>query len=98
LHGTFIPGYELRQHLSAVFISAPATGIWRNAEIFEGVDDLASFHAKHFPHGTGDLVTVTEDLVSFLAWVILAGPDPDQIDADFHSLKALEGRIEVVPR
>jgi hypothetical protein len=97
LHGTFIPGYELRQHLSAVFISAPVTGIWQNAEIFAGVDGLASFNAKHFPHGTGDLVTVTEDLVSFLAWVILAGPDPDQIDADFHTLKALESRIDVVP-
>jgi biotin carboxylase len=97
LHGTFLPGYELRQHLSAVFISAPATGIWQNAELFDGVEQLPSFNAKHFPRGTGDLVTVTEDLVSFLAWVILAGPDADQIDADFHQLKALESQIRIEP-
>ena len=97
VHGRFQPGYVLKQHLSGIFLSAPRAGIWRNAEIFDGVGDLPTVYDKHFPHRTGDRVPATEDLVSFLAWVILAGPDPDAIDADFRHLKALERQIEITP-
>ena len=41
---------------SAVFISAPRAGTWRNAEIFDEVDALPTFWRKHFPKGTGDVV------------------------------------------
>ncbi|GAA2343144.1 ATP-grasp domain-containing protein [Dactylosporangium salmoneum] len=95
LHGQFRPGYELRQHLSAVFISSPAAGIWRNGDIFDGVDALPSFIAKHFPFGTGDPVPASDDLVTFLAWVILAGPDADQIEADYQHIRAIESRIDI---
>jgi hypothetical protein len=95
LRGEFRPGYELRQHLSAVFISSPAAGIWRNGDIFDGVDALPSFVAKHFPFGSGDLVPASDDLVTFLAWVILAGPDPEQIEADYQHIRAIESRIEI---
>ncbi|WP_433617452.1 ATP-grasp domain-containing protein [Dactylosporangium sp. CA-139114] len=95
LRGEFKPGYELRRHLSAVFISSPAAGIWRNGDIFDGVDALPTFVDKHFPLGTGDLVPATDDLVTYLAWVILAGPDPDAIEADYQRIKAIESRIEI---
>ncbi|GAA3452839.1 ATP-grasp domain-containing protein [Dactylosporangium matsuzakiense] len=97
LRGEFKDSYDLRQHLSAVFISAPATGVWRNGDIFEGVDALPTFVDKHFPFGTGDRVVATEDLVTYLAWVILAGPDPEQIEADYQHIKAIESRIDIEP-
>lgn len=95
LRGEFTPGYTLRQHLSAVFISSPAAGIWRNGDIFDGVDELPSFVAKHFPFGTGDRVPASDDLVTFLAWVILAGPDPEQIEADYRHIRAIEEKIDI---
>jgi hypothetical protein len=97
VRGEFRSGYELRQHLSAVFISAPEAGVWRNGDIFDGVEELPSFFDKHFPHGTGDVVPATEDLTTFLAWVILAGPDAARIEADFQHLKAIERRIDITP-
>lgn len=95
LRGEFRPSYELEQHLSAVFISSPATGIWRNGDIFDGVDELPTFVDKHFQHRGGDLVPASDDLVTYLAWVILAGPDPAQIEADYQHIKAIESRIEI---
>jgi biotin carboxylase len=97
VHGEFRAGYTLVRHLSAVFLSAPRAGIWRNAEIFSDVDELPTFHSKHFPFGTGDRVPATDDLLTYLAWVILAGPDPDAIDADFRRLKAMESQIQITP-
>jgi len=95
--GEFRPGYELVSYLSGVFISSPAKGIWRNAEVFDDVESLATFHAKHFPSGTGDLVEVTDDIFTFLAWVILTGGDKAQLDADYAALKELERQIVVEP-
>jgi biotin carboxylase len=90
-------GYELTSFLSGVFISSPAKGIWRNADIFAEVDSLPTFHAKHFPTGTGDLVEATDDIFTFLAWVILMGSDKAQLDADYARLKEIERHIRVEP-
>lgn len=95
--GEFSPDYELVQHLSGVFISSPRAGIWRNAEIFDGVESLETFFAKNFPHGTGDFVPATEALFSFLAWVVLTSPDKAAIDADYRRIKYLESLIRVDP-
>jgi len=97
VHGQFRAGFRLVQHLSAVFLSAPRAGRWRNAEIFAGIEDLPTFLDKHFPFGTGDLVPATEDLVTALGWVILAGPDAAAVDADLRQIKALERRLDIVP-
>jgi len=95
--GEFQPGYELVSFLSGVFISSPASGTWENAEIFDEVDALATFHAKHFPATTGDLVEATDDIFTFLAWVILTGSDKAQLDADYARLKELERQISIEP-
>ncbi len=96
VRGEFRPGYRLRQQLSAVFVSAPRSGVWRNAELFAGIETLPTFHSKHLPYRTGDVVPATEDLVSTLGWVIVAGPDPTAVDADVRRIKALERQIDIV--
>ncbi|MDX6678628.1 MAG: hypothetical protein QOE31_2680 [Solirubrobacteraceae bacterium] len=93
--GEFKPGFELVQHLRGVFISAPRAGIWRNAELFDGVEALRSFHAKHFPFATGDEVPATRDIASFLAWVILASPDRAAVDDDYREIKQWEALIRI---
>jgi biotin carboxylase len=97
VHGEFKPSYELLQHLCGVFISAPQAGIWRNAEIFDEVDQLPTYATKNFPRGTGDWVQSTNDLSSFLAWVILAGPTEEAINADYRRIKELESQIVIEP-
>jgi ATP-grasp domain len=96
VRGEVRPDYRLSQQLSCVFVSSPRAGVWRNADILDGLDDLPTFHDKHLPFGTGDLVPATEDLFTTLGWVILAGQDPAAIDADFRRIKALERHIDVV--
>jgi biotin carboxylase len=95
--GEFRPSYQLVSYLSGVFISSPAPGIWRNAEVFAGVDALSTFHAKHFPAGTGDHVEATDDIFTFLAWVILTGHDKAAVDADYARVKEMERQIRVDP-
>ncbi|HEY0640178.1 MAG TPA: ATP-grasp domain-containing protein [Pseudonocardiaceae bacterium] len=97
VRGEFDPSYELVQHVCSVVISAPRTGIWRNAEIFDGVDELPTFHQKWFGGGTGDLVQATDDIYTYLGWVVLAGPDAAAVDADYRHIKELERRIVVDP-
>ena len=58
VHGEFRPSYELLQHLCGVFVSAPHAGIWRNAEIFDELEQLPTYVDKNFPKGTGDWVRV----------------------------------------
>ncbi len=91
----FRSGYRLQRFVRGVFISAPRAGVWRNAEVFDEVDTLPTFHAKHFPRGTGDAVPATEDLATFLAWVILTGPDEGAIDADYRRIREWERRIVI---
>ena len=93
--GEFRPSYTLEQFVRGVFISAPTAGVWRNAEIFDDVDLLPTFYAKNFPRGTGDLVPATQDLGSFLAWVILAGPDESAIEADYRRIREREAQIHI---
>lgn len=93
--GEFRTGYELVTQLRGVFISAPHAGVWRNAEVFAGVDELATFHAKNFPFASGDEVPATRDLMSFLAWVILSGPDRAAVEADYRQIKAWEALVEI---
>jgi ATP-grasp domain len=95
LRGELRRGYELRRHLRAAFVSAPRGGVWRNAHVFDGVDALATFHSKHFPYGSGDVVPPTRDLASFLAWVVLLSEDRDAVAADYERIKAWESEIEI---
>ncbi len=97
VRGEFEAGYQLVQHVCSVVISAPRTGIWRNAEIFDHVDSLATYWAKYFAGGTGDLVPATEDIYTYLGWVVLASPDEQAVAADYRRIKDLERQIQIDP-
>lgn len=96
-HGRFDEGYELVQRVCSVVITAPHRGVWRNAELFDHVAQLATFHTEHFYFGTGDVVPAPAGLSSMLGWVVLAAPDYDAVQADYHRIKELERRIRVDP-
>ncbi len=81
--GEFKDGYRLITHLRGVLINAPHAGIWRNAEIFDNVDELPTFSSKYFPKGTGDWVQRSDDLFSMLAWVVLVSDDEAAIEKDY---------------
>lgn len=95
LRGEFTEGYELIQHVRGVFVSAHAAGVWRNGEVFDGVEKLPTFWAKNFPHATGAAVPLTENILTFLGWVILAGTDEAQVEADYREVKAREARVVI---
>jgi biotin carboxylase len=95
VHGEFRPSYELLQHLCGVFISAPHAGIWRNAEIFDELEQLPTYVDKNFPKGTGDWVQSTDDLSSFLAWVTLVSTEQEAIEVDYRRVKELEKQIVI---
>jgi hypothetical protein len=95
VHGEFRPSYELLQRLCGVFISAPHAGIWRNAEIFDELEQLPTYVDKNFPKGTGDWVQSTDDLSSFLAWVTLVAPEQEAIELDYRRVKELEKQIVI---
>jgi biotin carboxylase len=97
VRGEFHASYELVQHVCSVVISAPRTGIWRNAEVFDGVDELKTFWAKWFAGGTGDRVQATDDIYTYLGWVVLASKDADAVEADYRHIKELERQIVVEP-
>lgn len=97
VNGLFLGDYRLEQYVCSVVISAPRTGIWRNAEIFHDVDSLATYHSKWFAGGTGDLVQQTDDIYTYLGWVVLCGPDQGAVTADYHRIKEIERKIEIDP-
>jgi len=97
VQGQLIDSYQLIQHVGAVFISAPAAGIWRNAEIFAEVDSLPTYHSKFFAGGTGDVVPASEDIYTYLGWVVIASTDEQAVVADYRRIKELERQIRIDP-
>jgi biotin carboxylase len=95
--GEFKPGYELVRQLRLVVVSAPRAGVWHNAEIFDGVESLSSYYAKHVSYHTGDRVPATRDIVSYLAWFILTSDDPDTVEADHRQIKSWEALLDIRP-
>ncbi len=95
--GEFKDGYRLITHLRGVLVNAPHAGIWRNAEIFDHVDELPTFSSKYFPRGTGDWVQRSDDLFSMLAWVVLVSDDEAAIERDYEHLKELEAKLDIEP-
>jgi hypothetical protein len=99
VHGVFDPSYELVRCVCSVVISSPRAGVWRNAELFDGVDTLPTFHVKHFYYGTGDAVPAPAGLSSMLGWVVLAagvGPaDHEAMQVDYRRIRELERQVRV---
>ena len=95
VRGEFDPSYELVRHVCSVVLSAPREGVWRNAEAFDGVEDLPTFHVKHFYYGTGDAVPAPAGLSTMLGWVVLASPDHEAMQADYRRIRELERAVLV---
>jgi D-alanine-D-alanine ligase-like ATP-grasp enzyme len=97
VRGEFFPSYEWRQHVCSVVISTPISGIWQNAEIFDDVDSLGTFWMKSFSGGTGDYFPQTNDMYTYMGWVVLASPDGDAVSADYRRIKELERQVVIEP-
>lgn len=96
VHGQFSEqDYELVQYVCSVVITAPWAGVWRNADLFAGVESLDTFNMKHFYFGTGDLVPAPAGLSSMLGWVVLATSDKEAMYADYRRIKELERQVLV---
>jgi ATP-grasp domain len=95
--GEFHPGYQLIRYVCSVVITGPRAGIWRNADLFDGVGSLATYHVEHFYYGTGDLVPAPAGLSSMLGWVVLVSSDKEAMEADYRRIKDLERQIQVDP-
>lgn len=97
VRGGFRDRYQLVRYVCSVVINAPRAGIWCNAELFDNVDSLPTFHAKGFDYRTGDLVPAAEGLATVLGWVVLATTDKAAQLRDYRALKELEKQIAVKP-
>jgi ATP-grasp domain len=97
VRGEFSPSYEWIQHVCSVVINAPISGIWRNAELFADVDSLPTFWKKWFGGGTGDYFVQSDDIYTYMGWVVLASPDEGAMRADYRRLKDLERQIIIEP-
>jgi hypothetical protein len=69
----------------------------RNAEIYQQVTELPTFHDALIRVRTGDRITPTRDLFGTLdlGFVVLAGQDHGQIQADYEAVRALERRLQL---
>lgn len=95
VRGEFDPSYELVRYVCSVVISSPRAGTWRNADVFDGVESLPTFHVKHFYYGSGDTVPAPAGLSSMLGWVVLASPDHEAMQADYRRIRELERQVLV---
>ncbi len=87
----------IRNGCSHTFISAPNAGIFRNEEVFDGVEKLPTYWAKNFPFHNGDHVAATEDIFTYLAWVILSSADPDAVETDYRWVRERERQVRIDP-
>jgi biotin carboxylase len=95
VNGEFRESYELLQYVCSVVVSAPVAGIWRNAEIFDGVDQLPTFWMRWFAGTTGDFVQATDDYYTMLGWVVFASTDKEALEADARRIKELEKQVKI---
>ena len=57
--------------------------------------ELPTFWAKNFPFHNGDRVKATEDIFTYLAWVILSSTDPDAVETDYRWVREREAQIRI---
>jgi hypothetical protein len=71
--------------------------VWQNPELFDRAKSLPTYWAEHFEGRSGEPVPQTVDFVTYLGWVVLAGPDHAAVTADYQHLKDLERQIQIAP-
>ncbi len=95
-HGEVGPEvYTLRQHLTLVYLSSPASGVWHNAELLAEAEALPTHHSTHVAWRTGDRVAQTLDIFSSLGQIVLAGRSAEAVAADVATVRAIEARFDV---
>lgn len=89
--------YRLLQPTLVVFFINRASGIVCNVACLDEVRDLASYHTHVVGVADGDHVEVTKDLLNTLSFgfVVLSGPDRDQVWADYAAVRRIEGHLIV---
>jgi hypothetical protein len=98
VRGEVRTGFDLVQHLRGVFVIAPQEGYFRNRDVFDGIDELKSFHWMKILYDEDAVVPETVDLFTCLAWVILIHSDPATLDADYHRVLEMEAGIVIETR
>lgn len=87
--------YVLRRHLRVTFLVARTCGVVRNAEVFDRLPGLASYHVGDLHVANGAWVPKTTDLFTALGMVSLAHPDPAQVLADYATIRAWEADLVI---
>ncbi len=97
LDSAFSPGYEIVRPTRVVWLSAANSGIMRNAEVFDALQELASFQKLGCRYPNGSEVPKTEDLFTTLGWVLLSGSDQDTVDQDTKRVREIEAKVMIEP-
>ncbi|GLY30468.1 ATP-grasp domain-containing protein [Kineosporia sp. NBRC 101731] len=90
-------GYVLQRPMRIVFLRARGTGILGNTRVMSGLRDLKSFHAGGLRVQDGARVETTRGLFQSLdiGVVVLSSPDAAQVEADYETVRELEGRLRI---
>jgi hypothetical protein len=90
-------GYRLRQATLVVFFINRVSGIVRNVSCLDEVRGLPSYYTHVVAVSDGDRLAVTKDLLNTLSlgFVVLSGPDRDQVWADYATVRRIEERLIV---
>ncbi|MEV4338299.1 ATP-grasp domain-containing protein [Streptomyces sp. NPDC049590] len=95
--GELPQSYELLTQQMCVFHMARRSGTVSGTAVLDEIRTLPSHHFSVQNLSDGDRVPVTKDLVDSLdfGFVILAHPDPEQIERDYRAVRALERRLVI---
>lgn len=90
--------FTLLRKVRVVLLYARATGVVRNADIYDRVRTLASYHPlSMIGIRSGDHIEATSDLFTNVGAVVLAHEDAGQVDADYAAIRALERELVIEP-
>lgn len=95
--GPVSDSYQLRQPTLVVFLINRVSGVVRNAAVLNDVRDLPSYHTHVVAVRDGDHVEITKDLLNTLSlgFVVLSGPDREQVWADYEEIRRIEAKLVV---
>jgi hypothetical protein len=91
-------GFALLRKVRVVLLYARATGVVRNADVYDRVRGLASYHPlSAIGIRNGDHIEATSDLFTNVGAVVLAHEDAGQVDADYAAIRELERELVIEP-
>jgi hypothetical protein len=92
-------GYELHGHMLVVFLISRASGVVTNAEVLDGLRELASYHDGAVHVRNGQRIDVTKDLLNTLSlgFVVLSHESREQLYQDYEAVRLLERELVLEP-